>query len=408
MDYFSLRYLIWATALGGLSAFSLPLGSAVGLLTRPRPQVISVLQTFGAGALLAALSVELVAPTLFALNGDSGAAHQGDPHTNFYALVGGAAIGGILFFLLDQLVNSHGGFLRKTSTSIAYFRIDRRKRQKVLLEKLSQFPLLQNLSSEHISTLIDMVRPLRFNDGDVIYNQGDTAREVAFILSGAVIITDDGQRVAELAPGGVTGLGALVLDTPLLAAATASGDVKALVLSRDDFNRLRQISSEFDRASRELTDEHIEYAKKYAAGKREKAERWLCDAAKALKTAGDLPNVDQLRRAREEHKGAPLAVWLGMVIDGIPESFVIGAGLLVALQAWGGPGDTVTFGDIIPFTLIAGLFLSNFPEALASSANMRLQGWRKRRIFMLWVSLFVITAVGAGVGFVAVESLNHT
>ena len=27
---------------------------------------------------------------------------------------------------------------------------------------------------------------------------------------------------------------------------------------------------------------------------------------------------------------------------------------------------------------------------------------------MLWVSLFVITAVGAGVGFVAVESLNHT
>jgi len=27
-------------------------------------------------------------------------------------------MGGILFFLLDQLVNAHGGFLRKTSTSI--------------------------------------------------------------------------------------------------------------------------------------------------------------------------------------------------------------------------------------------------------------------------------------------------
>ena len=317
-------------------------------------------------------------------------------------------MGGILFFLLDQLVNAHGGFLRKTSTSIAYFRIDRRKRQKILLEKLSQFPLLQNLSSEHISTLIDMVRPLRFNDGEVIHNRGDTAREVAFILSGAVVITDDGQRVVELAPGGVTGLGPLVLDTPQLATATASGDVTALALNRDDFNRLRQISPEFDRASRDLTGEHIEYVKKHIAGKQEKADRWLSDAAKALRTDGDLPNADQLRRAREEHEGAPLAVWLGMVIDGIPESFVIGAGLLVALRAWGGPGDAVTFGDIIPFTLIAGLFLSNFPEALASSANMRLQGWRKRRIFMLWVSLFAITAVGAGVGFVAVESLNHT
>jgi len=77
-------------------------------------------QAFGAGALLAALSVELVV---------------------------GAAMGGILFFLLDQLVNAHGGFLRKTSTSITYFRIDR-------------------------------IRPLRFNDGEVIFNRGDTAHSI--------------------------------------------------------------------------------------------------------------------------------------------------------------------------------------------------------------------------------------
>ena len=78
MDYFSLRYLIWAVTLGGLSALSLPLGSAVGLLTSPKPQIISVLQAFGAGALIAALSVELVAPTVFALGEHSGAAHHGD------------------------------------------------------------------------------------------------------------------------------------------------------------------------------------------------------------------------------------------------------------------------------------------------------------------------------------------
>jgi len=58
--------------------------------------------------------------------------------------------------------------------------------------------------------------------------------------------------------------------------------------------------------------------------------------------------------------------------------------------------------------LIAGLFLSNFPEALASSANMRFQGWSKKRIFLLWYSLMVITAVGAGAGFVLAESLSHT
>ena len=70
MDYLSLKFLIWATSLGALSAVSLPMGSLVALHTNPRPQLISILAAFGAGALIAALSVELVAPTVFALHGE--------------------------------------------------------------------------------------------------------------------------------------------------------------------------------------------------------------------------------------------------------------------------------------------------------------------------------------------------
>jgi hypothetical protein len=83
-------------------------------------------------------------------------------------------------------------------------------------------------------------------------------------------------------------------------------------------------------------------------------------------------------------------------------------GLLVLLHTYAGVADTITFGQVIPHTLIAELFLSNFREALASSANMRLQGWSKRRIFLLWFSLMIITAVGAGFGFFVVESLDPT
>jgi zinc transporter ZupT len=64
------------------------------------------------------------------------------------------------------------------------------------------------------------------------------------------------------------------------------------------------------------------------------------------------------------------------------------------------------FGDVIPYTLIAGLFLSNFPEALASSATMRIQGWSKRRIFWLWFSLMVITAAGAASGFILADAIS--
>jgi len=53
--------------------------------------------------------------------------------------------------------------------------------------------------------------------------------------------------------------------------------------------------------------------------------------------------------------------------------------------------NSLEFMDVFPFTLIAGLFLSNFPEALSSSANMKKQGWSKKRIFLMWFSLMVIT-----------------
>ena len=118
MDHLSVRYLMWAITLGALSAMSLPLGSAVGLLTRLKPILISIFAAFGAGALIAALTVELVAPTLFALHDESGGSHGGDPYLSFYALVAGAVVGGIAYVMLDRLVNAHGGFLRKTAITM--------------------------------------------------------------------------------------------------------------------------------------------------------------------------------------------------------------------------------------------------------------------------------------------------
>ena len=114
-----------------------------------------------------------------------------------------------------------------------------------------------------------------------------------------------------------------------------------------------------------------------------------------------------MQRAREQHVGAPLAIWLGILLDGIPESLVIGGGLLVALKSQAAAPDDIVFGQVIPYTLIAGLFLSNFPEALSSSANMKRQGWGAGKIFLLWFSLMVITAVGSALGFILADSLDH-
>ena len=63
----TITYAVWALTLGAVSAVSLPLGSLVGLNVRFNHRHIAIFAAFGAGALIAALAVELVAPTALAL-----------------------------------------------------------------------------------------------------------------------------------------------------------------------------------------------------------------------------------------------------------------------------------------------------------------------------------------------------
>ncbi len=407
MENFSTEHLIWAIMLGAISAVSLPLGSAFGLQTKPRAIYISVLAAFGAGALIAALSVELVAPTVFALEEGAGNSHRGNPHTNFLALIAGAVFGGALFVLLDRIVNAHGGFLRRTSSTIAYFTARKHDRQMEELKELSRFPLLKDLSPEHINSLVNMVQPVKFDAGDVILKQGEPGSMLVFVTDGMVDATTASGLEAEFGPGSVVGMIPLIMEVPCPGTLIARDEISGYLLSKADADRLRTLSSAFDKATRELTTERLEFIEKLVAARDEKSVNWLRQAGHALKTGAQLPDALQLQKVREEQKGAPLAIWLGILLDGIPESFVIGAGLLILLQSKVQVLDSVSFGDVVPYTLIAGLFLSNFPEACASSANMRLQGWGKQRIFFLWFSLMVITAAGAGAGFLLADSLSH-
>jgi zinc transporter ZupT len=78
-----------------------------------------------------------------------------------------------------------------------------------------------------------------------------------------------------------------------------------------------------------------------------------------------------------------LAIWLGIALDGVPESLVIGGSM---------DGTTVSAA------LIGGLFLANFPESMSSASVMRKQGTPVSHIFGMWLSLMIMTAVGAAMG----------
>lgn len=103
-----------AFIMGIVSASSLPLGTLTTAVWKPGERMVAFLMAFGAGALLAALTLDLVGVAL--------------ARNEFYSLAVGMVAGGALFAVLNQLVNNQGGFLRKSSTAIFHIRRERQLR----------------------------------------------------------------------------------------------------------------------------------------------------------------------------------------------------------------------------------------------------------------------------------------
>jgi ZIP family zinc transporter len=90
--------------------------------------------------------------------------------------------------------------------------------------------------------------------------------------------------------------------------------------------------------------------------------------------------------------GSALAIVLGIVLDGIPESLVLG---LTVLQA----------GTVSAAFLVA-VFLSNLPEAIAATTGLAQSGWAKSRILGLWVLVATVSGLAALAGYVLLDTAS--
>jgi ZIP family zinc transporter len=89
--------------------------------------------------------------------------------------------------------------------------------------------------------------------------------------------------------------------------------------------------------------------------------------------------------SEEEHDGSGSAIALGALLDGVPESVVLGTSLI----AGGGVGVTV----------LVAVLLSNLPEGLSSAAGMKRAGRSARYVFAVWGTIALISGAAAAAGF---------
>jgi ZIP family zinc transporter len=91
--------------------------------------------------------------------------------------------------------------------------------------------------------------------------------------------------------------------------------------------------------------------------------------------------------AEHEHAGSGAAIAVGALLDGIPESVVLGLGLIG--------------GGSVSLPMLAAVFISNVPEGLSSAAGMKRSGRTAKYVFGVWGGIAVISGVSALVGYLA-------
>lgn len=91
--------------------------------------------------------------------------------------------------------------------------------------------------------------------------------------------------------------------------------------------------------------------------------------------------------------GSGMAMFLGALLDGIPEAVVLGLGLAL--------------GGEISLAFLAAIFVSNVPQGLAGTTSLQEAGTSDRRIAVMWGLLTAACGAASLLGYVVADNLRH-
>jgi zinc transporter, ZIP family len=100
---------------------------------------------------------------------------------------------------------------------------------------------------------------------------------------------------------------------------------------------------------------------------------------------------DRKSLAGDEAAGSGSAIYIGTLLDNVPESIILGMGFAL--------------GGAVNVAFLAAVFVSNLPEGVAGTLNLQASGRSRRDVFWMWMSLVLISAACAGLGYMLIQWL---
>jgi CRP-like cAMP-binding protein len=260
---------------------------------------------------------------------------------------------------------------------------------KQIVEEINRIPIFQKLPSEEIDVIAPLFFRKRHQKGYTFFNQNEQAERLYIIEHGEVEMIDSESKMrmfVTLTDHDAFGAMSFLTGAQHTVTAVAGKNTTVWILQKQDFERLLETCPQFTHAVESYIKQDV--VSGYLTMKQHfntnQAAQWTHKAVKSMESGKHIPSAREMVQTVKENTGAPIAIWLGIFLDGIPESLVIGAYMIHSSH--------------ISLSLIAGLFLSNYPEALSSSVGMRQQGMSFKRVLIMWTSLMIFTGVGAAFG----------
>jgi len=259
-----------------------------------------------------------------------------------------------------------------------------------LARQIQGFPLFSYLPKEDLEEIADRLTYASLESGSIFFQPSEAADRFYILHDGEVEIVYPGHLGIPnqiLKPGRVFGELAFLTGSPHTVTAIARTPASVWVFRKQDFHEMVQQSREFEESVGNFlkAPEMKDYLQKRQNVEATKSAEWVNHALESMHAGQLIPSARMISEDIQSHKNAPLSIWIGLLLDAIPEALTIGAQLAQ---------------HPISITLITGLFIANYPEALSSSKGMKEQGFSTARVLILWTSIMVITGTLAALGSV--------